>query len=126
MEYKVYQKLSQLVNARLKCLETKNDEWFIKHEQAILDLVKELPSGSGIDCGTKIDLSLSAPDKLVLYVEYHHMNENGYYDGWTEHTIKVVPSLLFGIVLKISGRNRNEIKSYLYEIYQTALTEEIE
>ena len=49
------------------------------------------------------------------------MNENGFYDGWTDHTLTVRPSLVHGIELEISGRNRNDIKEYLHETFHSAL-----
>lgn len=122
----VYQVLASLVDARLRCLKTGN-EWADKHEENILAICKnELPSGSGINCGTKIDLDKSTGDKLVFNMSFHHMNDGGYYDGWTEHVVTVKPSLQFDIELSISGRDRNQIKEYLYETYRLALTEPCE
>ena len=42
-----------------------------------------LPSGSGVDNGCTINLSKSTPNKIVIQCDFHHMNENGYYDGWS-------------------------------------------
>lgn len=70
------------------------------------------PSGSGIDLGTRLDLEESGNTKLVFQVDYHHMNDSGYYDGWTEHRAIVTPRLT-GIDIKITGRNRNGIKDLL-------------
>lgn len=82
-------------------------------------LVDMLPSGSGIDSGTKLE-SASAT-KIVLTAGFHHMNENGYYDGWTEHKITVRP-VFGGLDITISGRNRNDIKEYLHQVYHDALS----
>lgn len=123
---KLYRELASLVRARLNCEETGNREWFQKHEERIEELVKNyMPSGSGFDCGTKIDLDKSTPEKLVFYTDFHHMNEVGYYDGWTEHRITVRPSLAFGFTLTISGNNRNEIKDYIHQAFDCALDEEV-
>lgn len=109
------------------CLSTGNTEWQCRHSETILQIVENcLPSGSGIDCGTKIDLDASTPDKLVFDVQYHHMNDGGYYDGWTQHQVIVTPSLGFDFNLRITGPNRNEIKEYLHECYRTALLEVLE
>ena len=62
---------------------------------------------------------MSTPDKLVFYTSFHHMNDNGFYDGWTEHTVTVRPSLQFGFNMKISGQNRNEIKYHLHDVFYT-------
>lgn len=98
-----------------------HSDWIGKHEDAIDRLQRELPRGSGIDNGTKIDLDRSTFDKVVLTAGFHHMDQHGGYAGWTDHTITVQPSF-HGIYLKISGRDRNDIKDYLYQTYEYALT----
>jgi hypothetical protein len=96
-------------------------EWRDRHESTIEQLVADfLPSGAGWDHGTKINFDRSTPEKLVFYGSYHHMNE-GFYSGWTDHTIIVRPSLVSDYVLAISGRNRNDIKDYLYQTFDYAL-----
>jgi hypothetical protein len=102
--------------------EPKNPEWLDRHTDIIEALVKQhLPSGSGYDSGTKIDLDASTGNKLVFTTAFHHMNEGGYYDGWTEHTVTVTPSLAQKFYLRISGRNRNDIKEMMYQDFDAAL-----
>lgn len=121
MSKKLYAELAGLIDARLNCLKSRN-EWAEKHEERILALVDNyMPSGSGFDSGTKIDLDASTGDKLVFHTSYHHMNENGYYDGWTDHTVTVTGSLMFGYNIKIGGRDRNGFKEYAYEVFNSAL-----
>ena len=124
MNNKLYATFASLVQARLNCIASHNDEWREKHSERIADLLDEMPSGSGIDCGTKIDLDASTADKLVFDVAYHHMNDGGMYDGWTEHMVIVTPSLACGFTLRITGRDRNGIKEYLRDVYSDALTQE--
>jgi hypothetical protein len=52
------------------------------------------------------------------------MNETGFYDGWTDHTIKVRASLIHGVRLSISGRDRNDLKDHLHELFESALSAE--
>ncbi len=120
----LYRELASVLQARANCARSSDHaDWFDRHSATLRLLVKNyLPSGSGIDSGTTLDVDASTPEKLVFAFGYHHMDENGMYDGWTEHTLTVRPSLLSGIDLRISGRNRNDVKDYLYEIYQYALT----
>src|SRR6266704_3653238 len=102
-ERPLYKHLASIVGARLNCQKSDNIEWLDKHEESIEYLVKNfMPSGSGIDSGTKIDLDESTSEKLVFHFGFHHIDENGMYDGWTEHTLTVLPSLCFDTVLKIS------------------------
>ncbi len=126
--------LASAIAARANCakkLATHRD-WFDRHSATIERIEKDyLPSGSGIDCGTKVDLSeprgmarSNGHSRIVLTLSYHHMNEGGMYDGWTEHTVTVTPDLLFGYTLKISGRDRNDIRDYLNDVLTTALDTE--
>jgi hypothetical protein len=122
----LYKALAMTLNARKNCIESGNKEWEEKHEETLDKLSQYLPSGSGIDNGTTLDKDASSEDKLIFTFGFHHMNEGGMYDGWTEHKLVVRPSLAFGITMSISGRNRNEIKEYLHDTYHQALTEEVE
>lgn len=88
---------------------------------ALLDM---LPSGSGIDCGTKLDEDRTNAQRLVFIVD-HHMSEHGYYDGWTTYTVTCRPAF-DGIDITISGRDRNGVKDYLTETYHFALSRLIE
>ena len=99
-----------------------NAQWGGIARTRLEQLVNMLPSGSGIDRGTKL-VSASAT-KIVLECSFHHMDEHGYYDGWTEHRITVRPTF-DSLDIHISGRNRNDIKEYLHEIYALALAENI-
>jgi hypothetical protein len=121
--------LANAIVARANCAKLGNNEWYAKHDATIEHIEKEyLPSGCGIDSGTKVDLSeprgmcrSNGKTRIVLVTAYHHMNENGMYDVWTEHEITIVPNLLHGYTLKISGSNRNDIKEYLNDVFCTAL-----
>jgi hypothetical protein len=84
-----------------------------------------LPSGSGIDSGTQIDIAKSGADKLVFNTSFHHMDEWGSYDGWTDHVVTVKPSLALYFTVSVSGRDRNDIKDYLAEVFHVALAEEV-
>ncbi len=121
--------LASRVNAVSNCVANGNAQWENTHSAEADKLVADfMPSGSGIDCGTTLDWDRSlrhAGEKLVFTLSFHHMNENGMYDGWTQHTLTVSPSLFMGPRLAFSGPNRNEIKDYLQEVYSHALTREI-
>jgi hypothetical protein len=125
MPKKIYQELAMLLNAQENCLKSGNSGWFELHGDAIADIMRNAPSGAGIDAGTAIDLKASRNgEKLVFTFSYHFMNEVGYYDGWGEYRLTVRPSLMSGIDLTITGSNRNEIKDYLYDVYDMWLNQE--
>ena len=121
----LYREFANLIRAIAWCNESGNAEWHGKHNDDIKRLLYFMPSGSGVDSGTELDLDNSTPEKLVFHADYHHMNECGMYDGWTEHTITVRPSLQFGITLSISGRNRNDVKDYLHGLYDSAIRQQV-
>ncbi len=122
MKTPLYVELARLVQARLNCIAKGNQEWFGKHEERIVELVKEqMPSGSGFDCGTTLIFERSTGDRLVFNTAFHHMNEHGSYDSWTDHCVTVKASLQFGFELTVGGQNRNDIKDYIGEQFQHAL-----
>lgn len=123
MERPLYKQITNTICAIENCKVPQNQEWLTKHKQALDAMARHLPSGSGIDCGTKILLEESTSEKIVLLVEFHHMNDCGMYDGWTSHKIKVKPSIQFDFDLTISGKDRNQIKNYLADCYNQALSE---
>lgn len=126
MKTTVVKEIASKVQARLNCIQSGNTEWKLKHEQHAEALCKGfLPSGSGVDTGTKLDFDKSTAEKLVFTFGYHHMNENGMYSGWTDHKAIVTASLVFGIEIKITGRNRNGIKEYLNDRFDSDLSREI-
>jgi len=54
------------------------------------------------------------------------MDENGYYCGWSDHSIIITPSLAFGFDLRITGRNVRDIKDYMAEVFEFMLRESID
>lgn len=86
---------------------------------------KHAPSGSGVDTGTILWVEKSNVAKLVFTCEFHHMNDGGYYDGWTQHKIIVTPTF-DGLDVRVSGRNRNDIRDYLGDLFAHWINEERE
>lgn len=121
--------ISSSLNAYQNCIKSSNETWEQKHLDTLARLCQNhLPHGAGIDSTHPenlrgLDREESTPDKLIINLSYHHMHsESGMYDGWTDHQVIVTPEF-DGIKLKITGRDRNEIKDYLHEVYQCSLGE---
>jgi len=123
---KNYQVLASAILARENCIKANNEEWKEKHEETIERIMKTAPYGSGIDNGTTLDIEKSTSEKLYFNFSFHFMNEAGFYDGWENYTLIVKPSLAFDIDLRLIGKNRDDIKEYLYDVYYSWLTEEVE
>ena len=128
MERKVYEILDVAVIARRNCSYSIvfNPEWEGKWDNLIRYICKNhLPSGSGFDCGTTVveDECVSGR-KLVLNFDFHHMDEHGYYDGWTSHKVIVTP-YFDGIDVKITGalpRKYRMAKEYFASTMEHMLT----
>lgn len=121
----VARRIATLLQSIENCAKSGNSEWHAKHSVTLVKLVKEsMPSGAGFDAGTRLDNN-STPEKLVFRTSFHHMNETGMYDGWTEHNVTVRASLVHGLSLSISGRDRNGIKDYIAETFELALSAEV-
>ena len=89
-------------------------------------LAKEhLPSGSGFDAGTKVDIESVTPRIMAFGTSFHHMDEHGSYDGWTEHVVRIHAEF-GGFELTVSGRDRNDIKDFIGDTFHQALTQEVE
>jgi hypothetical protein len=124
---KVYQKIAQCVEAARNCERSGNTEWYNRHFDTCHQLTREyLPRGSGFDNGTSFDEYESTPDRLIFHTEFHHMNDNGYYDGWTKHDVIVTPNLAHGINVIVKGRDRNDIKDYIGTCFHESLNKENE
>lgn len=122
MARKLYQELAGLMLARENCVASKNTEWFGKHTERLEGLVKShMPSGSGFDSGTTLLVENSTSEKLVFQTSFHHMDEYGSYAGWSEHEVIVKPSLFDGFSLRITGRDRKDIKDYIHETFAYSL-----
>lgn len=117
--------LSGAIEARLNCIHVGNTEWLAKHTDVIEQLAKDiLPSGSGIDRGTTVDLDQSRTDRIVLRFSFHHMDQHGYYAGWSDYSAIVKPAFR-GLNITITGRDRNGIKDYLYQTFDHILTHQV-
>lgn len=122
MTQRLAQAIATAVTAWNNCLDSGND-WADVWSERLDNIEREcLPSGSGFDSGTTIERDKCNGQRLVLTTGFHHMNEHGYYDGWTQHTVTIRPSFVTGLDITISGRNRNDIKSYIAEMMHGALT----
>jgi hypothetical protein len=117
-----YQRIASLLQARANCEKSGNAEWFAKHTETIEDLCsKHLPHGSGFDSGCKFDVDASTPNRLVFSADFHHMDDHGYYDGWTTHQVIVTPDLAHGYSMRVTGRDKHQIKDYIADTFHHAM-----
>ncbi len=118
--------LIKVIAGELERLHRPVNEQVAKSARHNLAALSELlPSGAGIDSGTQILVDDSTPNRIRLVTAYHHMNDAGYYDGWTQHTVIVTPGFVSSMEIKISGKDRNGIKDYIADVLQFALNQPV-
>ena len=134
----LYRWFARIVAQHAYYLESGNTTWADITESYIkVEIENAFPSGGGFECGTKFDLEAAAAEittdagrilplrRLQFSVEYHHLDDLGYYDGWTQHVVTVRPDLETGFDISVSGRDRNEIKDLIAEIFSELLCREV-
>jgi len=123
----LYKVLTNDINAYKNCSQIQNP-WMEKWRDNISYHEENyLPHGSGIG-NCKVDIDKSSSNKVVIFSDYHVMNENGFYDGYIDFSVTIKPSLLFDFALKINGKfgKHQDIKDYLYDTFDQDLRREIE
>lgn len=126
MKVTVAHAIANLLFAISHAPERNTEVWTARNRARLDSIIKEhMPSGSGFDNGTTLAEN-STPDKLVFHTDFHHMNEGGFYTHWSQYDVTAKASFLYGIALLIGGRDSNQVKDHIYEVFKTALEQEIE
>ena len=121
-ERPLFKEIAAVAGALHRCKNHADATWCNRHDDILTHIERDLlPHGSGIDNGCKIDRDKSTDDKIVIRFSFHHINDNGYYCGWSDYVVTVTPAFS-GICLKISGRNVNDVKDYLADTFYHCLT----
>ena len=115
--------LIQLIAKNCQWLKTVNENYRDVCESRLDKLEKELPSGSGIDCGCKLDREKSGDSKVIITFDYHYMNGDGYYDGWLSFKAVITPTLSGYQEIKITGRDKQGLKDMLFDTFSSCLLE---
>lgn len=129
---KLYKQIMTTLRAYRACRDGfGHKDWTAKHLDRLRELMTLLPSGSGFDTGTQIEQDDNNDDRIVLKTSYHHMNEHGFYRGWSEHTIIVKPDLVHDFELRIVTHTTKGLgvdqswRDYAAEVFTSALTREV-
>ena len=105
---KVYQKMARLVDWN------PTGSYIISKNEQMEDLVKNyLPSGSGFDGDISID-EKSTDEKIIIRVEYHHMDINGFYDGWSTFKVIITASMAYNYCMQVKGES--VVRKYFYHV----------
>lgn len=111
--------------ALTNCHKSGNEEWAVRWKRRLHKLVELIPSGSGIDRAprTRDDVEVSS-SAIRFDVGYHHMDDVGHYDGWTDHTVTIRPAF-DGVNVQVSGRDRRDVKDNIREVMWNAFTRHV-
>jgi len=126
MTRKLHQALANLIEARLDCIQSGNDELRNRHQRCGDQLVQEyMPRSGEYSRGATLDWSRSLPDKLVFSTSFHHTDEAGLYTHETTHLVTVRAHLARGYKLSITRSNRGRIRNFVTDAFGAALDQNI-
>lgn len=120
----VAETISTTAMALSTCREYENKGWAAAWARALDMLARNyLPHGSGFDSGCRVDHTKTGADKIVLYAEFHCMNDVGFYDGWREYRVTVRPTFGADLDVTISGRDYRDtgLPDYVAERIRDAM-----
>lgn len=116
--------IASTLKAIENCKKSGNFIWLEKHRRAIRCVVEErLPNGGGFD--TRIELPACQDNKLVFDVSYHHLDAHGSYNGRTYHQVIATADFVYGMLIRVTGQNYNDIKDYIGDTFYDALMAEM-
>ena len=121
----LYKAIARTIQAIDNCSKSDNQEWQAKHGETLRRFERLLPHGSGFDRGCTVILEKSHADRIVINAPFHHMDSNGYYDGWGDYLVIVTPSLGFDFSIRVAGRDRNGFKDYAADTFRLALEQSV-
>jgi hypothetical protein len=123
----VVRELVTAYGARDRSAGNGNSLWAARWDDRIRQLMALAPSGSGFDNGTRVDVDGEGDDDIsesraVFVTAFHHMRD-GMYVTWTKHRVFVRPAFT-GLDIRVTGQNRDGIKDYIGEVFESWLTSE--
>ena len=125
----IFQQIARQIDRRLRLInsDVAPQTMIYDCEVKLEKLEALLPSGSGIDDGTKINLEKSMPNMIILDSSYHCM-EDGYYTEWVDFEVTILPSLAqeYYMEIEIDGDDIVNLSDYLHETYGISLSEKVE
>lgn len=111
---KLYQKIARVASQK---------NWGKRAKE--LALLKELlPNGNGFREreGLAVILLESTKKRIVIETTYWHKNNS---DEVTSHQVIITPSFEDEINIRITGKNEDNVKEYLHNIFREALMSEV-
>ena len=128
---RVFEKIGELMIGLKRITNPSYYDSVVKNVEGLIS--KHFPHGSGFDSKPEFSFDLSAYNKWIIFQSYHHMNDNGYYCGWSHFKIIVTPCFVGGFEIKIIAKHSSRECSkrfnnddYFYEVYYECLNKFID
>ena len=124
---KLYEKIYQTLQALNNCKKENKEKWINKHIEKLDTYNNLLPSGSGINNGSYIDIDNIKNETITISSSYDTM-KNDMYDKTIVFKIIVKPSLFDNIDIKITPiteLKKAYVDDYIHELFYNALKQEI-
>lgn len=125
MNRPIYAAMAEAITAYQNCVAKGNELWANRWLDRLKQLENLLPVGSGSGF---FDVHLFAlyrfKEEIRIDLSYLFTDEHGVYDGYRDYQVVIKPSLFLGVKLTVKGRDRNDIKTYIRDVYYQALTSE--
>lgn len=102
------------------CRNSKNHEFLNIAEQRLSRLTKDFIESGPIE-SVYCSIDDSSLEKIVFHVTFHHMNDLGYYCGYTEHKVTIRQTFI-GLCVTVSGQNKRDCKIYIADVFDNALS----
>lgn len=122
MKKTLIKEIASALSAFKHCQKIKNKGQEREHLKTLIGFEEFLPHGCGFDGGTQILVDMSTDNKICFSTDFHHMQETGFYDGWTSHIVTVTPSFVCELEIFVSGTDKNDIKSHIGDVFYDCLT----
>jgi hypothetical protein len=129
MNRKIYE---HIANIAYQINKSSSEYWKDIWEQDLEHLERNyLPSGSGFDAGCSINLVETKVNRLVIDFDYHHMDQNGYYNGWSHNQLILTASLVWDFDIRIVNRKgghriQSYDRDYFIDVFNYALNQELD
>jgi hypothetical protein len=127
------QALATALVAFRNCVKSGNTAWRDRWADRIDAIERSLPHGSGLDGDVEIDREWPARKEILVTFDYHHMNGDGFYVGWSRHVMAIYPEFdgisvridphVFAPGIEIDDWERDCLYDYLSELFHANLSE---
>ncbi|MFY7937382.1 MAG: hypothetical protein ACOVOQ_08395 [Flavobacterium sp.] len=121
---KLYKEIARVLGQKNKSLNVIEKELTLFKEVLPIRLNPVIKDGNRIEAGCVISLK-STKKRIVIDTLYWHTNDSDETSRCTAHQVVITPSFEDEINIRITGKNEDNVKEYLHNIFRESLMSEI-